>query len=113
MSQLTIPNENIEDTYLLAESNPHTGRFVSLISIQPGTTTQSHFHTETKETIEVLRGKGFVCIDGQEKEIRAGMKTVIKPNQVHNFYTKPGAFQDALLLKRTYEGKGYHDYRVG
>jgi quercetin dioxygenase-like cupin family protein len=112
MSHITTPDEYIEEEYIGDESDPFKGLFVHLVSIKPGITTQSHKHNSTIETIEVIQGKGFLCINGIEKEIKAGMKEIILPGQVHNFYTKAGTFRDPLLFKRIKEKAHSHDYVV-
>jgi quercetin dioxygenase-like cupin family protein len=110
MSHLTIKNKNIQEEYLQAESNPHIGLFVHLVLMKPGTAIQSHKHESTQETIEVLKGKGFLCINGFVKEIKAGSKEVILPGQIHNFYTRGGTLQDPLVFKRIKQNSHHRDY---
>ena len=110
MCYTTIPCEHVIEDYIEKESAPHDQKFVQEVTIKPGTTTQSHKHRSTKETIEVTSGRGTLYINGNPQQIKAGDRVIILPGQVHSFYTKPGYFQDPLVFKRIKAGGPCTDY---
>ena len=49
----------------------------------PGKSNEEHVHPQTEEIYYVLKGRGRIRIDGEERDIRPGDGIVILPGKLH------------------------------
>lgn len=54
--------------------------------VLPGKSTEEHIHTKTEEIYYVLKGKGRIRIDGEERDIRPGDGIAIIPRMRHKVW---------------------------
>ena len=54
--------------------------------VLPGQSTEEHIHPGTEEIYYVLRGRGRIRIDGEERDIRPGDGIAILPGRRHKVW---------------------------
>jgi len=58
-------------------------RFVSLAHLKPGLRYEAHAHDDHEEIYYIIKGKGKILIDGEERSIRDGDCIYIGVNSMH------------------------------
>jgi mannose-6-phosphate isomerase-like protein (cupin superfamily) len=53
-------------------------------TVLPGQTTAAHYHIKTEEIYYILRGRGMMCLEEEEREVGAGDAVLIPPGQRHS-----------------------------
>ena len=66
------------------EELPVQYKMFAKIIIHPASSIGLHYHTGDEEIIYVLEGKGKVIVEGETKELQAGMINVCKENHYHS-----------------------------
>ena len=51
--------------------------------LQPGQSTQEHYHRVTEEIYYITQGRGLMRIEGEEREVQVGDAVAIPPGQRH------------------------------
>ena len=54
--------------------------------VLPGKSTEEHIHPKTEEIYYVLKGKGRIRIDGEERDIRLGNAIALQPGKCHEIW---------------------------
>lgn len=69
---------------LLNPENSYSGRLQAGITIvYPGCTTRGHAHPDREEVYFFINGRGYMGVDGQEWEVRAGDTFYVSPGPPH------------------------------
>ena len=54
--------------------------------LQPGASTQEHYHPKTEEIYYITHGTGRIRIEGEVREVKAGDAIAILPGQRHKLW---------------------------
>ena len=54
--------------------------------VLPGMSTEEHIHPKTEEIYYVLKGKGRIRIDGEERDVKSGDAITLKPGARHKIW---------------------------
>jgi mannose-6-phosphate isomerase-like protein (cupin superfamily) len=54
--------------------------------LQPGASTQEHFHPRAEEIYYITHGSGRIRIEGKVREVKAGDAIAIPPGQKHKLW---------------------------
>ena len=54
--------------------------------LQPGASTQEHYHPKTEEMYYITHGTGRIRIEGEVREVKAGDAIAILPGQRHKLW---------------------------
>jgi len=54
--------------------------------LQPGASTQEHFHPRAEEIYYITHGSGKIRIEGKVREVKAGDAIAIPPGQKHKLW---------------------------
>lgn len=74
-----LPGRNV---YVLTEHLPVTNLTVGICEVPPRSTMLPHKHAQ-EETIYILRGEGYVVINGQKEAVAPGTLVHFPPNSEH------------------------------
>jgi quercetin dioxygenase-like cupin family protein len=68
----------------------HTDRqSLAEASLEPGTSTQRHFHAEAEEIYLLVEGGGLLEVDGETREVGPGDAVLIPPGAWHEITAGP------------------------
>ena len=54
--------------------------------VLPGKSTEEHIHPKTEEIYYVLKGKGRIRIEGEERDVKSGDGIAILPGKCHKIW---------------------------
>jgi mannose-6-phosphate isomerase-like protein (cupin superfamily) len=54
--------------------------------LQPGASTQEHYHPKAEEIYYITHGRGSIRIEGEVREVKAGDAIAIRPGQKHKLW---------------------------
>lgn len=72
--------------------------------LQPGASTQEHYHKVTEEIYFITEGQGRMRIEGEERAVRVGDAIAIPPGRKHKLWnTGPGVLRLLCCCAPAYE----------
>ncbi len=103
-----VRNKKDNPTEIICEIDPVTEHPERSIAVAVIDRSEPHYHKESTETYEVMRGELMINKDGKEYKLKKGDKLTIKPGEVHyaignetwvKVYSSPGwTPEDHLLI---------------
>ena len=107
--RIILNNEN-NPTEIICEINPSSEHSENSIAIAVIDNTEAHYHKQSIELYEVLKGSLFLVVDGKKHKLKKGESFTIKSSEIHSakgqetwikVTSRPGwALEDHLPAKK-------------